>query len=517
VSEVNPLPNGWVRASVRDVLAPPTGWNPGGAETATIKYVDIEAVDNKRQRIGAPKEIPISGLPSRARVGIKSGDVLFSLVRPYLKNIARVPQDLDGHVASTAFVSLRPASGMHTDFLFYQLTQDNFIKAIPTYGNSPPAARDEEFLDMQIPVAPPAEQQRIAAKIEELLSDLDAGVSALEHSRANLKRYRAAVLKAAVEGRLTEKWRAAHPGVETAEKLLERILAERRKKWEEAQLKKFAEKKQAPPKGWKDKYSEPVKPDVAELPKLPEGWCWASWSEIGLSQNGRPFPSKEYSDIGAKLLRPGNLYATGAVGWTQKNTKCLPESYALENPDLIVGGGELVMNLTAQSLKDEFLGRICITANDERCLLNQRLARLTPILISPQFILWLFKSAHFRKFVAGLNAGSLIQHMFTSQLEEFVLPLPPIEEQSAIVLETGRLLSICDAVEVQMNRDGYRSARLRQAILKRAFEGKLVPQDPKDEPAGELLARIRAERTDQVAAGRGRGKIRKKIRQKTRK
>ncbi len=88
-------------------------------------------------------------------------------------------------------------------------------------------------------------------KLEELFSDLDAGIAALERARANLKRYRAAVLKAAVEGRLTEKWRAAHPDADPAGKLLERILAERRKKWEEAQLRKFAENGQTPPNAWK--------------------------------------------------------------------------------------------------------------------------------------------------------------------------------------------------------------------------------------------------------------------------
>ena len=86
-----------------------------------------------------------------------------------------------------------------------------------------------------------AEQRRIVAKIEELFSDLDAGVVALERVRANLKRYRAAVLKAAVEGKLTEDWRAQHPDTEPASVLLERILADRRRQWEQAQLAKFAQ------------------------------------------------------------------------------------------------------------------------------------------------------------------------------------------------------------------------------------------------------------------------------------
>ena len=122
-----------------------------------------------------------------------------------------------------------------------------------------------------IPLAPLAEQRRIVAKIDELFSDLDAGVAALERARVNLKRYRAAVLKAAVEGKLTEQWRAEHPATEPASVLLERILSTRRKKWEVDQLAKYAAAGKTPPKDWREKYVEPAGPDAAELPALPRG------------------------------------------------------------------------------------------------------------------------------------------------------------------------------------------------------------------------------------------------------
>src|SRR5439155_544692 len=111
---------------------------------------------------------------------------------------------------------------------------------------------------------------------------------------------------------------------------------------------------------------------------------------------------------------------------------CLPEQCAKRYSQWLVGPDELVMNLTAQSLKDEFLGRVCMTSRSERCLLNQRIARLSPIFVNPRYLLWMFKSRHFRRFVDALNKGSLIQHMFTSQLSEFPVPLPPLEEQSRI-------------------------------------------------------------------------------------
>ncbi len=123
---------------------------------------------------------------------------------------------------------------------------------------------------VRFPIPPFNEQRRIVAKIEELFSDLDAGVAALERIKVKLKRYRAAVLKAAVEGRLTTEWRAKNPPKETGPQLLERILRERRCNWEADQLAAFEKAGKKPPAGWKDKYKEPAGPDETNLPELPE-------------------------------------------------------------------------------------------------------------------------------------------------------------------------------------------------------------------------------------------------------
>ena len=153
-----------------------------------------------------------------------------------------------------------------------------------------------------------------------------------------------------------------------------------------------------------------------------------------------------------------------------------------------------MINLTAQSLKDDFLGRVCITSRDDLCLLNQRLARLTPVGILSSFMLCVFRSFVFRKFVSGLNSGSLIQHMFTRQLDEFAFPLPPLDEQHSIVESVDDLLSVIGYLEVEIESKLKAAQVLRQSMLKQAFTGKLVPQDPSDEPASVLLKRIAAER-----------------------
>jgi type I restriction enzyme S subunit len=324
-------------------------------------------------------------------------------------------------------------------FLFYWL----HIADIPDRGYS----RHFQFVrKTRVPLPPLAEQRRIVAEIEKLFSGIDSAVAALRRVGQRIPHIRKAILQIATTGTFL-----------------------------------------SPPEP-RDSAGARHK----SLDNAPPGWRSVSWRDIGCSQNGRAFPSHEYSAEGIKLLRPGNLFADGTVKWTDANTRYLPRTWAERYPGYVVGPGELVMNLTAQSLKDEFLGRVCLTDADTECLLNQRLCRLESKEATKQFLLYLLKSPSFRRFVNGLNKGSLIQHMFTSQLDGFVFLLPPISDQQRITTDIESRLSVLGNLE-STAQVGIRHAQgLRRAILQLAFAGKLVPQDPNDEPASVLLERIRA-------------------------
>lgn len=287
----NPLPCGWCEATIGDLIAPFENANPSQSDRATFQYVDIDAIDNSVHCIVNPKTLSVRNAPSRARKVIRTGDVLISLVRPYLKNIAIVPQELDRQWASTAFCVCRPRSGVESRFLYYMFLQNDFLNAIPTYGDSPPSGHDEDLLAMSVGLPPAKEMVRIADRIDELFTDLSAGVAALERVKRNLARYRAAVLHAAVTGKLTEAWRKEHgPADEPGPQLLQRILAERRRQWEQRTLAKYEKTGKKPPKNWKSRYPEPAnaKPlqGESELPHIPMGWCWASVDQIADVQGG---------------------------------------------------------------------------------------------------------------------------------------------------------------------------------------------------------------------------------------
>ncbi|AKV04342.1 Type I restriction-modification system, specificity subunit S [Labilithrix luteola] len=335
--------------------------------------------------------------------------------------------------------------------------------------------------ELEIPVPPLNEQRRIVAKLETLRARSSRAREALDAVPALLEKLRQSILAAAFRGDLTRHWRAKNKDVEPASKLLERIRIERRKKWEESELAKLKAKGKAPTDDrWKSKYTDPERVDTTRLPDLPEGWCWAAWQEVGFSQNGRAFPSSEYAEDGEKLLRPGNLHVSGKLEWTQANTRRMPRRWAEEYPDFVVGGNELVMNLTAQSLKDEFLGRVCLSGPEERCLLNQRIARLTPIGLPPRYWLWFFKSPMFRRHVDTLNTGSLIQHMFTSQLDEFAVPIMPLAEANLLIELLSERLEGARATMMLVKEQSARFPEIDRAILAKAFRGELVPQDSND-------------------------------------
>lgn len=372
-------------------------------------------------------------------------------------------------------------------------------------------------MELPIRLAPVSEQNRVVEKLEELLSDLDAGIAALERARANLRRYRASVLKAAVEGRLTEKWRAAHPDVESAAKLLQRILAERRKKWEEAQLAKYVEKGKLPPKGWKSRYPEQVKPDVSALPALPEGWCWATIDQCARGDAnaitdgpfGSNLKSEHYTDSGPRVIRLQNIgdaEFVDAVAHISEGRYASLRKHAVSSRDVVI------------AMLGEMLPRACVVPDHvPPAIVKADCAKVSfnENLCVPEYANCALNSETVRERAASSIKGVGRPRLNLSHVREIAIPLPPLQEQSEIWAAVSTATDSSRHQEGDVSASVVRSAKLRQAILKRAFEGKLVPQDRKDEPVSELLARIRAEREGGkglIRQRKGPKKIRKKIR-----
>lgn len=440
------------------------------------------------------------GLLSRSRV--VPGDVLINIVGPPLGKVSLVPPDYQEWNINQAIVLFRSDEGISHRYLAFALMTKPIMDRITSRAKAT-AGQYNIGVGMcrsllPLPVAPSCEQVRIVERIEELFSDLDAGVAALERAKANLKRYRASVLKAAVDGSLTAEWREKHPAAEPAQKLLARILKERRRKWEEVQLAKFKAAGKQPPKNWKSKYKEPTPPDTTNLPDLPEGWCWASVEQIGDVQLGRQRSPKNRSrNYPTKYVRAANLTENGLDLSDVLDMDFLPSAidrYRLAEGDIL---------LSEASGSPDQVGKPVVWNNEiEECCFQNTVIRLRPAQMSHQFLLAVFQHFYFNKVFAGIAAGVGINHLSAAKFSRITIPLPPFEEQEVIGIEVAERLSQIQAADIAIGHGLKRAARLRQSILKQAFEGKLVAQDPADEPASALLTRIQETRPARTTKGK---------------
>lgn len=508
MNRTHSLPEGWALPCVGDVAILLAGYgfpteHQGRTEgdVPFFKVGDISEAWQRNERFLTTAKHYVSfddvtklrakPLPTESVVFAKIGAAISLNRRAILSQPSLIDNNCMGLAANSGVLD--------TNYLFYftctlRLGESSRASIVPSL-------RKSDVESIPLPLPPLYEQHRIVAKIEELFSDLDAGVAALKRAKANLKRYRAAVLKAAVEGKLTEAWRAEHRDTEPASKLLERILAERLQKWEADQLAKFAAAKKEPPKNWKAKYVEPTPPDTTGLPELPEGWCWVSVDQLlveptcnGISIKGSDSPP------GIPALRLNSMTQNG---FNYDERRYIPISDELAS-ELAVRLGDMFVSRGNGSL--HLVGRSVLAQEPPETIVfpdTMIRLRLCGLGTLREFINLVWASRLMRRQIekkARTTAG--IYKISQRDVEEFVIPVPPLSEQQQIVAEVAELVSDIDASEVAVEHSLRRAARLRQSILKQAFEGRLVPQDPTDEPASVLLERLRAKQARHEGNGK---------------
>jgi type I restriction enzyme S subunit len=288
---------------------------------------------------------------------------------------------------------------------------------------------------------------------------------------------------------------------------LKRILIERRRRWEEAQHASLTTSAKAPTNNkWKAKYEEPSGPATTRLPQLPQGWCWATVDQVGEVLLGRQrAPQYLTGRYSRAYLRVANIKDDRIELDDLEEMDFNPthfSKYQLQPGDILVSEGQSP-HLCGQSAI--YKGGV-----DGLCF-QKTLHRFRPVMGGPssEFAQIVFR-ANVRlgvyKAVASITTN--IAHLTLEKFKESRFPLPPLREQERISMEVQRLLSVVDAQENQVSLEQKRLARLRQSILKWAFEGRLVDQDPRDEPADRLLERIRAQRSSpSVKKGKSRTQL----------
>jgi type I restriction enzyme S subunit len=470
MTETNGPPNGWRRVKLKDFAELVNGFafKPSHWKSEGLPIIRIQNLNDPSKPFNrCPETLPEKFLVER-------GDLLFAWSgtpgTSFGAHIWRGERAwLNQHIYKVKFDRER------LDSRFLRLAINHNLQEYirQAHGGAGLAHITKgRFEASEILIAPLELQRRIVAKIEELFSDLDAGVAALTRAQANLKRYRAAVLKAAVEGKLTAAWRAENPCTEPAPELLNRILAARRQKWEQQQLAKYTEKGQQPPKNWRDRYKEPARPNTESLPELPEAWCWARVDQIGDVQLGRQRSPKHHKGQHMRpYLRVANVFEDRIDVSDVMEMNFTPseyEAYKLQRGDILLNEGQSM----------ELVGRPAIYRDEVpgACFTNTLVRFRSSEGLDPAFALKAFlaymKNGRFQR-IATITVN--IAHLGAARFSELEFPLPPLEEQREISREADRQLSTIRALETLIKANVMRTTRLRQSILSRAFAGRLVP------------------------------------------
>lgn len=481
VTSLPELPRGWTRITVKDVSilvtkgSTPTSYNfdyvPAG-----INFIKVENLRNGRlDRSSLSEFITKDTHDFLKRSQLVKDNILFSIAGTIGKVAIVHSDDLPANINQAIAIIRCPWEFVNPDYLKIvfnsQIARSSLERQPRGVGMNNVSLGDVKNIAFLLPPLP--EQQRIVAKIEELFTRLDAGVEALNKIKSQLKRYRQSVLKHAFEGKLTEEWRQAHKdGLDPASILLERIKQQRHE-------------------AAKDKFKELPPLDTPNLPGLPEGWVWTRMGEACLVQGGYAFKSKDYKNSGIPLLRISNISEHKVT--FDKDTVFLEAECKEKYTDFLVMSNDIVIALSGATT-----GKFGIYDKHEIALLNQRVGRLKyycPDLVSILYFFYYMEVI--RQDILKRAYGAAQPNISTGDLAEFMVPLPPLPEQHRIVEEVERRFSVADQIEKTVDHSLKEAERLRHSILKRAFEGKLVPQDSNDEPAEKLLERIRQGRARQ--------------------
>lgn len=489
------LPEGWAWTELGLVapVNPSTSFDDLSPSTS-IPFIPMAAVAEETGKIDVSAQRPVQEV-SKGYVRFMEGDVIFAKITPCMENGKVAPVvGLPGRYAagSTEFHVFRPAA-VDQRFLWYWLVGRAFRgKAKRNMSGSAGQLRvPVDYLrESDFPLAPLAEQRRIVARVDALFAEVAEGEAALEAAREGLDTFRRALLKAAVTGELTKDWREKNPVTETGHDLLARIKADR------------AAKGQAKGRGKRSPDAPPL--DTAALPQLPAGWAWGTLGEIADSvRNGTSAAPRAEANAN-EILR---ISAVRPLWVDESQIRYLDAEQATEASDATVQKGDLLF--TRYNGSADLVGVGAIYRGKKRFYPDKIIrVRLHDVLSNHLGFVELAVncSAGRKHIAANIKTTAGQQGLSGESLKETPIPIPPPAEAAEILRRVSEALAASADTLSLLDAEAADAARLKQSILKAAFEGRLVPQDPADEPASAMLARLKATASTAGPAKRGRSR-----------
>ncbi len=363
-------------------------------------------------------------------------DILFARTGATVGKSYLIRDQVSDSVFASYLIRVRLTGEVSPKYVAYFFKSTDYWRQITESqaGIGQPNVNGTKLAQIEIPVAPLNQQGRIVAEIEKQFSRLDEAVANLKRVKANLKRYKASVLKAAVEGKLTEDWRKQHPNVEPASKFLERILAERRAK--------FGRKK-----------SSFLTAEGDPPAEVPDGWAICSIDQIAECLDAKRVPVNKTE----RAKRGGNVPYYGANGQVG-----VIDDYIFDEPLVLVVEDE---TFTGRTQAFSYLIRGKSWVNNHAHVLRATDAVTASYLN--------YGLAHY-PFIPRTTGSTGRRKLTQKGLMTAPFLLPPLIVQEQIVAEVERRLSVIEELEAAVEVNLTRADRLRQAILSQAFSGQLV-------------------------------------------
>lgn len=440
------------------IYRPTSSYSPNG--TACLRMYNINEGnivwrDIKRMRLTAREADEYGLLP---------GDLLVNRVnsRELVGKSAVIPAGLEQCVFESKNIRVRLRRDLVVpEFVSYRLLAagtpyftQNAQQVVGMASISQP-----QIARFPVPLPSLAEQREVVAEIEKQFTRLDAGVAALRRVQANLKRYRAAILKAACEGRLvpTEAQLARRDGraYEAGDGLLASLLEQRRERWT-----------------GRGDYREPASSVAADLAALPEGWVWARLEQLGFTVGGlTKNPKRAKLERRLPYLRVANVYA---------NQLRLDEVERIgvddaELPKLRLQTGDLLV-VEGNGSKEQ-IGRVAMwDGSIDPCVHQNHLIRFRPVLpvLSKWLLFWLLSPQGRQIIESVASSAAGLYTLSVNKVSDLAVAIPPIAEQLRIVAEIERQVSTTDQLQAAVSSSLARAKRLRQSVLHAAFSGSLA-------------------------------------------
>lgn len=420
----------------------------------SFTYIDIASIDNKNQVILRPSELESRRAPSRASRAVHDGDVLFSLVRPYLRNIALVPPEFSKAIASTGFYVCSPASIVSSVFLFNWLRADTFITLITNKmrGDNSPSVKAQDFENAPVPLPPLEEQEGIVARLEDRLAQIDNALERTENVLGIADAQMNNLVRAAVSGNLTKFWRENH------EVPREVITSENSLDESEAKLEKSSVRNKKLPL-IEDFYNIPegaLVPEKEQPFEVPKEWHWVRLGSISNLISGRDEPLAHCNAEGV-----GVPYVMGASNIHED--QLFIERW-IEHPKVLSRNGALLISVKGT------IGKLYVQREPELNLSRQIMA------LDPHYLL----NVEFLRFVMEVNiallqsrAVGLFPGISRQVLLEMAVPLPPLEEQEEIVATLEQHFRSLRSAQSLLNQSLGMLKKLRSSTLSASLAGRL--------------------------------------------